>query len=118
MAKERKTSLAAVPSPVAATDAPQPARQVAAPPAVAATPTVPTRAPRKSRASRRAPDPRESGAAAALYARIPSSTKRNLDIAAAMTGADLATVVSAILGEYVDPQDPGKMDTLARLLAR
>lgn len=117
MAKERKTSLAAVPSPVAATDA-QPAPQAAAPPAVAATPAVRTRAPRKSRGSGRAPDPRESRAAAALYARIPSSTKRNLDIAAAMTGADLATVVSAILGEYVDPQDPGKMDTLARLLDR
>ncbi len=117
MAKERKTSLAAVPSPVAATDAPQPAPSAAGP-AAATTPAVRTRAPRKARASGRAPDPRESGAAAALYARIPSSTKRNLDIAAAMTGADLATVVSAILGEYVDPQDPGKMDTLARLLDR
>lgn len=118
MAKERKTSLAAVPSPVAATDAPQPAPRAAEPPAVAAAPTAQARASRRSRASGHAPDPRESGAAAALYARIPSSTKRNLNIAAAMTGADLATVVSAILGEYVDPQDPKKMDALSRLLDR
>ncbi len=116
MAKERKTVLSAVPSPVAITPDVEPA------PASGSTTSrpAPSRAAREPvrRLKGRAPDPRETGAAAALYARVPENTKRNVDVAAAMLGCKLADVVAAVLAEAVDPKDAEKMAALERLVSR
>jgi len=91
--------------------APRPAPDAAA----AAVGEVSTPAPAAARAGRR--DTRSSEHVAALYARVPTATKRRLDVATAMTGRSLSEVVTALLDEYVDPGDADKEAALQRLLA-
>ena len=99
MAKERRARLAPRPAPVEA--------------ATATTVTqAPAQAPRRVRH-----DTRSSEHIAALYARVPTATKRRLDVATAMTGRSLSEVVTALLDEYVDPGNADKQAALQRLLA-
>ena len=99
MAKERRARLAPLPPPV----------ESGAGTAVAEVPAATTRRARH--------DTRSSEHIAALYARIPTATKRRLDVATAMTGRSLSEVVTALLDEYVDPGDADKQAALQRLLA-
>jgi hypothetical protein len=98
MTKQRRATL----TPLAAPGAPAAVASEAPAPAVG------------SRRGRR--DRRSSEAVAALYARVPASTKRRLDIAVAMTGRNLSDVVTALLDEHVDPSDPDKQAALEQLL--
>lgn len=72
-------------------------------------------APASARRARQ--DARSSEHIAALYARVPATTKRRLDIATAMSGHSLSDVVTALLDEYVDPGDADKQAALERLLS-
>ncbi len=98
-AKKRRATLAPRPAPV-----PTDVAQVKARPVVAPAP------PRVRR------DTRSSEEVAALYVRLPATTKRRLDVAAAMTGRNLSDVIAALLEQHVDPSDPGKQEALERLL--
>jgi len=98
-AKKRRATLAPRPAPVATDVAPVKAR-----PVVASAP------PRVRR------DTRSSDEVAALYVRLPATTKRRLDVAAAMTGRNLSDVIAALVERHVDPSDPGKQAALERLL--
>lgn len=97
--KKRRATLAPRPAPVTTDVA-----HVEAPPVV---PPAPRRVRR---------DTRSSEEVAALYVRLPASTKRRLDVAAAMCGRNLSEVVAALLERHVDPADPGKQAALERLL--
>ena len=97
--KKRRATLAPRPAPAATDVAPAAAR-----PAVASAP------PRVRR------DTRSSEEVAALYVRLPATTKRRLDVAAAMTGRNLSDVIAALLEQHVDPTDRGKQAALERLL--
>ena len=103
MAKERRARLAPRPAPDAAATA------TAAGDVALATST------RQARQARQ--DARSSEHIAALYARVPTATKRRLDIATAMSGRSLSEVVTALLDEYVDPGDANKQAALERLLS-
>ena len=96
--KKRRATLAPRPAPVAKDVAPVEAPVVAP-------------APRRVRR-----DTRSSEEVAALYVRLPATTKRRLDVAAAMCGRNLSDVIAALLEQHVDPADPGKQAALERLL--
>ena len=97
--KKRRATLAPRPAPVATDVA-----HDEAPPEVAPEP----------RSVRR--DTRSSEEVAALYVRLPATTKRRLDVAAAMIGRNLSEVIAALLEQHVDPTDRGKQAALERLL--
>jgi predicted DNA-binding protein len=96
--KKRRATLAPRPAPVATNRA-----DVEASPVAPAPPRV-----------RR--DTRSSEEVAALYVRLPATTKRRLDVAAAMTGRNLSDVIAALLEQHVDPTDTRKQAALERLL--
>lgn len=102
MAKERRARLAPRPAPDAADVAES---LTGSPPSVTA--------PRRSRR-----DVRSSEHVAALYARVPTATKRRLDIATAMAGRNLSDVLTALLDAHVDPADANKQSALEQLLRR